>query len=78
MLSKRFKDIFTTSRLLDILELYKKTRGYKEAKELIKSGEFLKQLKKGYIPDPLQGFEIEKSSGGKRQLANASITSKVV
>jgi len=78
MLSKRFKDIFTTDRLLNTLELYKKTKGYKEAKELIKSGEFLKQLKKGYIPDPLQGFEIEKSDGGKRQLANATITSKVV
>ena len=78
MLSKRFKDIFTTDKLLYTLELYKKTAGYKEAKELIKSGEFLKQLKKGYIPDPLQGFEIEKSSGGKRQLANATITSKVV
>jgi len=78
MLSKRFKDIFNTNRLLEVLKLYKKTAGYKETKELIKSGEFLKQLKKGYIPDPLQGFEIEKSSGGKRQLAQASITSKVV
>ncbi len=60
------------------LELYKKTKGYHEAKELIASGEFLKSLKEGYIPDPMQGFEMPKSNGEMRKLAQASITSKVI
>ena len=60
------------------LELYKKTKGYHEAKELIASGEFLKSLQQGYVPDPMKGFEIAKSNGEMRKLGQASITSKVV
>jgi len=78
MLSKKFDTLFSTRNLLDTLEIYKKTRGYKEAKELMGSGEFLKSLHKGYIPDPMSGFEVPKSNGEMRQLAQASITSKVV
>ncbi len=78
MLTKKFEKLFSTKRLLSTLELYKKTKGYHEAKNLIASGEFLKSLEKGYIPDPMSGFEVAKSNGEMRQLAQASITSKVV
>lgn len=78
MLIKSFKQLFSTKELLAALELYKKTKGYQEAKELIASGEFLKSLQKGFVPDPLSGFKIPKSNGEMRQLAQASITSKVV
>jgi len=78
MLTKKFDKLFSTKNLLITLELYKKTKGYHEAKELISSGEFLKSLKKGFIPDPMQGFEVPKSNGEMRKLAQASITSKVV
>ncbi len=78
MLTKKFEKLFSTKNLLMTLELYKKTKGYHEAKELIASGEFLKSLKEGYIPDPMQGFEMPKSNGEMRKLAQASITSKVI
>ena len=78
MLDKKFDEIFSTNKLLKTLEIYKKTKGYKEAREIISSGKFIEDFKKGFIPDPLQGFEIEKSDGGKRQLAQANIYSKVV
>jgi len=78
MLSKKFDTLFSTKNLLLTLELYKKTKGYTEAKELISSGAFLKSLHKGYIPDPMCGFEMPKSNGEMRQLAQASITSKVI
>ena len=78
MLTKKFHKLFSTKRLLTTLELYKKTKGYHEAKNIIASGEFLQSLEKGYIPDPLSGFEVAKSNGEMRQLAQASITSKVV
>ena len=66
MLTKKFEKLFSTKNLLMTLELYKKTKGYHEAKELIASGEFLKSLKEGYIPDPMQGFEMPKSNGEMR------------
>jgi len=78
MLTKKFDKLFSTKRLLTTLELYKKTKGYHEAKNMIASGEFLKSLEKGYIPDPMSGFEIAKSNGEMRQLAQASISSKVI
>ena len=78
MLTKKFDKLFSTKRLLTTLELYKKTKGYHEAKNMIASGEFLKSLQQGYIPDPMSGFEIAKSNGEMRQLAQASILSKVV
>lgn len=78
MLTTKLEKLFTTKKLLLTLELYKTTKGYKEAKELISSGKFLQNLRKGFIPDPLSGFEIDKNNGEKRQLAQASITSKVV
>lgn len=78
MLTKKFDKLFSTKNLLTTLELYKKTRGYREAKELIASGEFLQSLQKGFIPDPMSGFEVPKSNGEMRKLAQASITSKVV
>ncbi|MBU1668196.1 CRISPR-associated endonuclease Cas1 [bacterium] len=78
MLTKKFDKLFSNKNLLSTLELYKKTRGYSEVKELIVSGEFLKSLNKGFIPDPMSGFEVPKSNGEMRKLAQASITSKVV
>ena len=78
MLTKKFNQIFTTNRLLETLKLYKSTPRFHEAKELINSKHFIKNLKKGYIPDPLKGFEIDKSNGEKRQLAQASILSKAI
>ena len=78
MLTKKFQKLFSTKRLLITLELYKKTKGYHEAKNMIASGELLKSLEQGYIPDPMSGFEIAKSNGEMRQLAQASIVSKVV
>ena len=78
MLTKKFEKLFSTKRLLTTLERYKKTKGYHEAKQMIASGEFLASLQQGFIPDPMSGFEIAKSNGEMRQLAQASITSKVV
>lgn len=78
MLTKKFDKLFTRKQLLFTLERYKKTKGYKETKALIHSGEFLKTLQEGFIPDPMSGFEIDKSNGEKRQLAQASISSKVI
>jgi len=78
MLTKKFNKLFSTKNLLMTLELYKKTKGYHEAKELMASGEFLKSLEKGYIPDPMKGFEIPKENGEVRKLAQASVSSKVV
>jgi len=53
MLTKKFDKLFSTKNLLMTLELYKKTKGYHEAKELMASGAFLKSLKKGFVPDPM-------------------------
>ncbi|HHB95120.1 MAG TPA: hypothetical protein ENK88_08245 [Campylobacterales bacterium] len=53
MLTKKFDKLFSNKNLLQTLELYKKTKGYHEAKELIVSGELLNSLQKGFIPDPL-------------------------
>jgi len=78
MLTISFKRLFTNKKLLITLERYKKTKGYKEAKALVHSGEFLKTLQEGFIPDPMSGFEIDKSNDEKRQLAQASISSKVI
>ena len=78
MLTKKFNKLFSTKNLLTTLELYKKTKGYHETRELIANGSFLKSLDRGYIPDPMSGFEIAKSNGEMRQLAQASIGSKVV
>ena len=78
MLTKKFNKLFSQKRLLTTLELYKKTKGYHETKELIANGSFLKSLESGYIPDPMSGFEIVKSNGEMRKLAQASIGSKVV
>ncbi len=78
MLTKKFDKLFSTKNLLMTLELYKKTKGYHEAKELMASGEFLKSLQQGYVPDPMSGFEMPKNNGEMRKLAQASITSKVV
>jgi group II intron reverse transcriptase/maturase/CRISPR-associated endonuclease Cas1 len=78
MLTKTFKTLFTQTQLLEVLEAYKTSKAYRETKESILSGEFLKTLEEGYIPDPLQGFEIPKSNGEMRQLAQASTASKVI
>ena len=78
MLTKKFNKLFSTKNLLLTLELYKKTKGYHETKELIANGSFLKSLQEGFVPDPMSGFEIPKSNGEMRKLAQASISSKVV
>ncbi|CAA6825543.1 MAG: Retron-type RNA-directed DNA polymerase [uncultured Sulfurovum sp.] len=78
MLTKKFNKLFSTKNLLETLELYKKTKGYHETKELIANGAFVKSLEKGFVPEPMSGFEIPKSNGEMRKLAQASITSKVV
>jgi len=78
MLTKRFDEIFTRPRLLEMVELYTKDREYKQTKDLILSGRFGKSLSDGFIPDPLQGFEMPKSNGEMRQLAKASLSSKII
>jgi len=74
MLSKKFDEMFVRSKLLEIVELYSKDREYRETKEMILSGKFNKSLSDGFIPEPLQGFEIPKDSGEMRQLAKASLS----
>ncbi|MEA3492271.1 MAG: CRISPR-associated endonuclease Cas1 [Campylobacterota bacterium] len=78
MLSRRFDELFTRVHLLDVLELYKTDREYEQTKELIVTKRFIESLSDGFIPDPLQGFEIPKNNGEMRQLAKASLTSKIV
>jgi CRISPR-associated endonuclease Cas1/group II intron reverse transcriptase/maturase len=78
MLTKKFDKLFSNKNLLTTLELYKKTKGYYETKEMITNGSFLKSLQEGFVPEPMSGFEIPKSNGEMRKLAQASITSKVV
>ncbi|WP_295421261.1 CRISPR-associated endonuclease Cas1 [Sulfurovum sp.] len=78
MLTETFEKLFTQSTLLEVLEVYKNAKEYKQTKASILSGEFLEVLEKGYIPDPLQGFEIHKSNGEMRQLAQATTASKVI
>ena len=78
MLTESFEKLFTQARLLEVLELYKNSKEYAVTKESIRTGEFLKDLNDGYVPNPLQGFEIAKSNGEMRQLAQATTASRVI
>lgn len=78
MLIKRLEKLFTQKRLLEVLEHYNSSKEYIATKESILSGIFLKTLLEGYIPDPLQAFEIPKSNGEMRQIAQATTASKVI
>jgi len=78
MLTESFEKLFTKVRLLEVLEVYKTSREYAVTKESIRSGEFLKVLHTGYVPNPLQAFEIPKSNGEMRQLVQATTASKVI
>lgn len=78
MLIKRLEKLFTQKRLLEVLEHYNSSKEYMATKESILSGIFLKTLLEGYIPDPLQAFEIPKSNGEMRQIAQATTASKVI
>ena len=78
MLSRRFEEIFTRDKLLDMVELYQTDREYAQTRELIVTKRFIESLSDGFIPDPLQGFEIPKSNGEMRQLSKASLSSKIV
>ena len=62
MLTETFEKLFTNIRLLEVLEVYKTSKEYAVTKESILSGEFLKVLETGYVPNPLQAFEIPKSN----------------
>jgi len=78
MLTETFEKLFTQTKLLEVLEGYKNTKAYLQTRESIHTGEFLRVLEEGYIPNPLQGFEIPKSNGEMRQLAQATTASKVI
>jgi group II intron reverse transcriptase/maturase len=78
MLTKTFKELFTKQNLLQALDNYKKNNEYQEVKNSIESGEFLKTLKKGYIPQPLKSFKIPKNNNEYRELTQASLHSKVI
>jgi len=78
MLTETFEKLFTKARLLEVLEVYKISKEYAVTKESIVSGEFLDVLNSGYVPNPLQAFEIPKSNGEMRQIAQATTASKVI
>jgi len=78
MLTESFETLFCQEKMLEALERYKDSPEYTITKDAINSGAFRKTLEQGYIPDPLQAFEIPKSNGEMRQLAEASLSSKVV
>jgi group II intron reverse transcriptase/maturase/CRISPR-associated endonuclease Cas1 len=78
MLTETLEKLFTKERLLEVLEYYKTSKEYAVTKESILSGEFLEVLNEGYVPNPLQAFEIPKSNGEMRQLAQATTASKVI
>ncbi|GEM_PF-1159774 len=78
MLTKRFDQLFSSNILLEYLEYYREERDYPLIKSSIRSGKFIQILSKGYVPDPLVGFDIPKSNGERRGLVKASIASKIV
>ncbi len=78
MFSKKLEDIFTKQAMLFSLKSYQKARDHDKVLSLIESGIFLKNLKEGFIPDPVQSFEIPKNDHESRQLALSSTASKVV
>ena len=78
MFSKKLEDIFTKQALLFALKNYQKARDHDRVLSLIESGTFIKNLKEGFIPDPVQSFEIPKNDQENRQLALSSTASKVV
>jgi len=78
MLNKKLESLFGQKKLLEVLEKYKNNPEYQATKESIESGNFQNKLLEGYIPQPLQGFEIPKHDGQMRQLAQTSLASKVI
>lgn len=78
MYSKSLETLFTQQTLRFALKNYQKAKDYNALLSHIDSGGFLGELKKGFIPDPVQSFEIDKSDGGKRQLALSATSSKIV
>ena len=78
MYSKKLESIFTKDTLLFALKNYQKAKDHDMVLSLINSGMFVKTLLKGFIPDPVRSFEIEKNENEKRQLALSSTSSKIV
>jgi len=78
MLTKNFKSLFSKKNLLWALEHYRKHKDYSVTRKSIEEGTFRKILSEGFVPDPMATFEIPKHSGEMRQIAVASLSSKVI
>ena len=78
MLTERLEQLFTPRRLIEALERYRKEPEAAQVEEAIRSGAFLSTLQRGYVPEPMRGFEIPKSNGEMRQIATATTASKVI
>lgn len=78
MLTENLETLFSQVKMLEALERYRESAEYAQTKEAIRSGTFYRALDEGYIPDPLKAFEIPKSNGEMRQIAQASTASKVI
>lgn len=71
MFHKTFEQTFSKQNLISVVD-------YEFLKNAIESDTFLKELINEYIPQPLKGFEIEKSNKEMRQLVISSTASKVL
>ena len=78
MYSKKLEDVFDKRALKDALSYYKSAKDYDRVLSFIESGKFEEELKKGFIPDPVISFSIEKNNHERRELALSSTSSKVV
>jgi len=78
MLTKSVEVLFSESALLEVLELYREAKDYEQIRASIVDGTFVKEISRGYVPDPLSAFEVPKSNGEMRQLAMATTSSKII
>jgi group II intron reverse transcriptase/maturase len=73
-----FKKLFSRTNLLEALDRYKSHKEYAPLKVSIENGTFYEALKHGYVPEPMGTFMIPKHDGEMRQIAVASLSSKIV
>ncbi len=78
MYSKKLEAVFTLQALRFALKNYQKARDYNTVRAHIDSGAFIKEIREGFVPDPVRSFEIDKNDHEKRQLALSSTASKIV
>lgn len=78
MFSKTIEEIFNIESLKESLQNYKNAKDFNEILLQIESGDFLKNIEDGFIPQPVKYFEIEKNENEKRELALSSTSSKVI